>query len=313
MRKLNTGDFIQRAREIHGCKYNYDLVVYVGYESKICIICHEHGWFWQTPGNHLHGQGCPKCAVNKRKEKLSKERDIFIKQAKMIHHERYIYMCVDYLNTHSKVCIVCPKHGIFWQSPNKHLSGRCCPKCSNINKANKRRGKVEDFIMKAKKIHGDNYNYSLVSYKNYQTKVCIICTKHGAFWQSPGNHIHLTFPTGCPQCANSGLNPLDPAVVYVLADCKTTPKLIKIGVTNNITQRTQRLKRVTPFPTYKIFQIKFNTGKKAYNLEQTIHHKFQYLNAGLTGFDGCTEWFHYSPEILDYVKIILDGLQIDGL
>ena len=57
--KLSTEEFIKRAREVHCDKYNYSKVDYVNSKTKICIICPEHGEFWQTPSMHFYGQGCP--------------------------------------------------------------------------------------------------------------------------------------------------------------------------------------------------------------------------------------------------------------
>ena len=61
-----------------------------------------------------------------------------------------------------------------------------------------KQGNTEEFIRKAKKIHGDKYNYSKVKYKNNSTKVCIICPKHGEFWQRPNDHISKK--AECPLC-----------------------------------------------------------------------------------------------------------------
>ena len=58
--------------------------------------------------------------------------DKFIKKAKTIHGNKYDYSKVKYVNNHTKVCIICPIHGEFWQTPMKHLIGRGCPKCGSI-------------------------------------------------------------------------------------------------------------------------------------------------------------------------------------
>ena len=57
-------EFIKRANEKHGDKYNYSKVDYVNNQAKVCIICPEHGEFWQTPNSHLNGVGCPKCNLS---------------------------------------------------------------------------------------------------------------------------------------------------------------------------------------------------------------------------------------------------------
>ena len=185
--------FIKKAREIHGNRYDYSKVEYVNAKTKVCIICPEHGEFWMITGNHITGkQGCPKCALLNRANKRRKELNIFIAQAKEVHGDKYDYSKVEYVNDRDKVCIICPEHGEFWQSPGKHIRGNGCPKCNGGIKYIQ-----TDFIAKAKEVHGDKYDYSKVEYADAFTKVCIICPEHGEFWQSPGNHL---YGNGCPKC-----------------------------------------------------------------------------------------------------------------
>ena len=61
MAKLTTEEFIKKAREVHGDKYDYSKVEYVKSSTKVCIICKQHGVFLQSPKQHLSGQGCPIC------------------------------------------------------------------------------------------------------------------------------------------------------------------------------------------------------------------------------------------------------------
>ena len=191
-RRLTLFQFIEKAKQIHGDKYDYSKVEYVNNSTKVCIICTEHGEFWQTPGNHLHGCGCPKCSSLPKKN-----TNDFIKEAKLIHQNKYNYSKVEYVNAQTKVCIICPEHGEFWQTPHKHLSGQGCPKCGVIKSHIGKSKLIEEFINKAKEIHNDKYDYSKVEYVNTKTKVCIICPEHGEFWQSPHHHL---YGHGCPKC-----------------------------------------------------------------------------------------------------------------
>lgn len=193
MKKYNNNEFIEKAKKVHGNKYNYSKVEYINSQTKVCIICPEHGEFWQTPANHLQGQNCPKCSrfITHKKQKSNTEN--FIKRAKEIHGNKYDYSRVEYINNKTKVCIICPEHGEFWQRPDKHLfTKRGCPKCGKTQKLTN-----EEFIEKAKLIHKDTYDYSNVEYKTYEQKIEIICKKHGSFKQTP--HAHLS-GQGCPIC-----------------------------------------------------------------------------------------------------------------
>ena len=66
-KRLNQEEFVAKAVSIHGSKYDYSKVRYIGSKKKICIICPKHGEFWQKPVEHLQNKGCPICALEQRK------------------------------------------------------------------------------------------------------------------------------------------------------------------------------------------------------------------------------------------------------
>lgn len=126
--------------------------------------------------------------------KLSKEE--FVKKATKIHKGLYLYDKVDYKNMHTKVCIIDPDYGEFWQVPLGHLSGQGHPVRGKIKAANKRRMTKSEFIKRAIEKHGDLYDYSKVVYVHIDHKVCIIDPDYGEFWQSPYQHLNSH---GCPK------------------------------------------------------------------------------------------------------------------
>lgn len=201
---LTLEEFIKKATQVHGDKYDYSKVIYVNNSTKICIICPEHGEFWQTPGNHLSGSKCPKCSQCFKNTNID-----FIEKAKNVHGNKYDYSKVNYINNYTKVCIICPEHGEFWQSPNHHLKGENCPYCALNKKLEK-----SDFIRKSKEKHNNKYNYSKINFINTRTKVCIICPEHGEFWQIPKNHMD---GHGCPKCASKE-SILEKEVINLLND-----------------------------------------------------------------------------------------------
>lgn len=120
----------------------------------------------------------------------------FISQAKSVHGDAYCYSLVTYVNSKVKVKIKCRTHGVFYQTPNCHVSQKQgCPKCSSRGKMN-----TDNFIKHAKEIHGDTYDYSLSVSKNNLSKVVIKCTNHGEFSQLVSSHLS---GHGCPKCANA--------------------------------------------------------------------------------------------------------------
>ena len=184
---LTTNEYVEKAKVVHGDKYDYSKIEYLGSSTKICVVCPEHGEFMTRPVNFLRGHGCPKCAG---REIFSTED--FIKKAKEIHCDKYDYSKVKYVNNATRVCIICPEHGEFMQTPANHLKGNGCPKC-----AGREIFSIEDFIKKSREIHGDKYDYSKVKYVNAKSNVTIICPKHGEFEQVAFNHAH---GSGCPKC-----------------------------------------------------------------------------------------------------------------
>ena len=195
--------FINECKKIHGNKYSYDKFKFVNMNTKGEIFCKKHNiTFLQTPEKHLLGQGCQLC----KKEKISiknKDDDAkFIEKAKKIHDNVYDYSKVKYVNSNTKVCIICPKHGEFWQLPTNHLKGQGCPQCGRESTINSKKSNTLDFIKKSRLIHGNKYDYSKTNYEFSDSKVCIICPKHGEFWQIPSNHLQ---GQGCPVCKESKL------------------------------------------------------------------------------------------------------------
>ena len=194
-KKSTTKEFIEKAKQVHGDKYDYSKVEYVRSSEKVCIICPEHGEFWQTPNAHLKGSGCSKCPRRKRQSKFTTES--FITEAKKIHGNMYDYSKTRFTNAQEKVVITCPIHGDFKQRIYDHLKGNGCPLCHGT-----RRYTVDEFINRARQIHGDKYNYSSISeYVNNTTPLPIICPIHGKFYQTPLHHINSR--CGCPKCSES--------------------------------------------------------------------------------------------------------------
>jgi len=176
MKKLTTEDFIEKAREVHGDKYDYSKVNYINAQEKVCIICSEHGEFWQKPYNHLQGNGCPECIRN------SWTTEKFIKKAREVHGDKYDYSKVEYKDVRTPVCIILHELdrngneiGEFWQLPLSHLNGlgcnrekrginedvweeRTCPICGKIFKIRKKYKKItcsEECRLKYVQLHKD--------------------------------------------------------------------------------------------------------------------------------------------------------------
>lgn len=181
---LTRKEFIKKANKVHSNRYDYSSSVYVNSSTKLEILCQEHGSFWKSPGNHLKGQGCPKCTFI--------SNDDFVKHAIKVHGNKYDYHKTNCKSKNGNVVVVCPEHGEFVTSYASHVKrGIGCSQCRNDRK-------TIEIISKFILVHGLEYDYSEVKYESSRCKVTIICKKHGRFRQSIFDHSN---GQKCPKCS----------------------------------------------------------------------------------------------------------------
>lgn len=204
--KSTNGKFVAKAMKVHNGFFSYEKTEYKGANKKVVVTCPIHGDFEVKANNHLMGMNCAKCTSegivhkitplpqkNPSTKKLT--RDAFLIKAREIHGWKYDYAKTEYKNGREKVIVTCPEHGDFQISPYKHLSGVGCPSCAKNKPLT-----TEEFIKKARNIHGLNYSYEKSEYVSTHNPVIITCPIHGDFQQSPANHFR---GQGCPQCTQS--------------------------------------------------------------------------------------------------------------
>jgi predicted nucleic acid-binding Zn-ribbon protein len=203
--RCNTKSFIEKAKLIHGDKYDYTGIILLNSKSKINIICPIHGNFNQNANNHIksrNANGCPKCGRLISDTKRHSTTEKFIKRAQKVHNNKYDYSNTKYTSIESKVNINCIEHGEFFQFPNDHIYHKHgCPKCANKLSSLRISHTIEQFIQKAKNIHNNQYDYSKSIYIGSHSKIEVVCIKHGSFWPTPTNHIDKQ--SGCPKCKSS--------------------------------------------------------------------------------------------------------------
>jgi hypothetical protein len=297
MKKWDKQTFIERAKAVHGDKYDYSKVVYVNATTNIEIVCPTHGSFLQQPNSHINQkQGCKKCAGKYQ------DRDGFVADAIAIHDDRYDYSKVKYINSMTKVEILCREHGTFSMSPNSHVSvGR--------NRT------LAEIVRMAHNVHHNRYDYSLVEqYTVLHNKVSIVCPEHGPFEQTLRDHIHNK--QGCPLCAYRhhrgryqyvGSNTLQhvPAQFYVVRLESTEHNFIKVGVTKN-TWNTRLAKN-----SYKGFSVTLlltynDTMDKCLDIETECLETMQTFRYNKPlDFHGHTECFVNTPLTVAIIEQIL--------
>ncbi len=192
--KFSTQEFIRKAIQVHGDRYNYSETDYINAKTKLIIKCDTHNVFFQTPDNHLKGRGCPKCAGK------NWNTEDFIKCSILKHGKKYNYSQTHYINKSKDVIIICEIHGEFLQNPYVHISGSGCPKCVGKGRS------FNEFVSQAKKIHGNKYEYleyyikKEVSGKS-RGYLKIRCAKHNNVW-SAAIDAHINKATGCVFCSS---------------------------------------------------------------------------------------------------------------
>lgn len=177
-------DFIKKAQAVHGNTYDYSQVNYVKMREKVKIGCPYCGnFFYQTPIAHVRGQDCPCQKGAKTLEKQGLGLEEFVRRAQNTHGNLYDYSQVEYKGAKRKVKIFCTRCGTyFWQKPERHMRGNGCPNCAVYMSK-------EEFITKAKAVHGDKYDYSETNvYTNEKIKIyCKNCNRF--FYQSKNAHL----------------------------------------------------------------------------------------------------------------------------
>lgn len=202
-RKLSREEFLEKAKLVHGDKYNYDDFEYVNasIKSKIyCNTCQDH--FNQTPSKHMFGQGCPVCAKIDRAKRRALTTDIFIERSIAAHGAKYDYSCVEYKNNHEKVKIKCNKCGeYFFQMPHLHMSGCGCRSCSERALSDRFKLSYDDFMSRIE-CFKDRFDYSLINKDTdlrSKAKIRLICKKHKNEFEVTVD-CHVNRGHGCPIC-----------------------------------------------------------------------------------------------------------------
>ena len=198
---VDTASCLEKMNRVHNFKYQYPEFSFISSRAKINIFCPIHNYtFSQRTSAHLDGQGCKFCKNEKIGKRLVDTRSDFISKAQIVHQQKYDYSKIKYVNDKQKVSIICPIHGDFEQTPSHHKKGCGCPKCGLSSP--KRRSTLTDFIIKAKHVHGDTFDYSKSSYTHshdYVSIKCNICEKE--FVQLAYSHVNIG--NGCPHCLSS--------------------------------------------------------------------------------------------------------------
>lgn len=309
---MNKQEFIIKALNLNQNKYNYSNINYIDTKTPIEIFCNIHNIvFYQTPSNHIHQtQGCKFCGLDKLKNKFKLSKEEFIEKSIFIFGDKFDYKYLDYINNRTKVKLICKEHDIeFEQVPSKHFLGQiACPICKKLKFARMNAFTLDEFIIKANRVHNNKYDYSNSTYINAHTQISIFCKIHNLYFnQTPSDHIYQE--SGCLICANEKSIILNHkqinrfkdngemlGTLYLIKLFDKTETFYKIGCSSkdiNI--------RIRKFPyNIEILKTKQDTIKNISMYEQQIINNFkQFAYIPNKHFSGYTECF--SEEILKYL------------
>ena len=183
--------FIEESNKIHNNKFGYENVEYINYSTQVTITCYVHCDFSQRPSDHLRGKGCSKCSGV-----YKPTFDEFVEKARLVHGDTFKYPNQEYINSHTKIKIICKQHSEFLQTPTDHLSGYGCKVCAGVRKKTH-----DEFCLEANAIHNNKYEY-ISNYENRNIYIDILCPIHNEipFQQLPSVHL---LGSGCPKCGDN--------------------------------------------------------------------------------------------------------------
>ena len=241
--------------------------------QKICIICRTHGEFLVSPNNFLNGRDCPVCRKNRYHKKISENGiDSFIERASKIHNGKYDYSKVNYVNARTKVCIICPEHGEFWQTPDTHINKEYgCPFCKE--------SKLEK---KVQKILNDNHIFFIRQYtpdffkekKSYSYQKCdfyipsknivIECQgeQHFKPFKNIDNEDGLKRRISLDVSKNKKLNMHDVRVLYVISKSISIEDIVNNAIYEDIYDSDNCIKENTYLERNIILKLTDNVSEK---------------------------------------------------
>lgn len=191
--------FSEKARQVHGDKYDYTNTVYISSRKPITYLCPLHGEVTQLAKSHLAGKGCRQCGYITRSKKQTSTTEAFIEKARQVHGDRYDYSLTKYTKAKEHVEIACRTCGhCFRQTPDDHLRGKGCAKCAGNHKRTQ-----EDFVEDSRKIHGERYEYG--RYTGRDNYLEILCRNCGQTFEITANN-HLN-GYGCKVCYPGFVDP----------------------------------------------------------------------------------------------------------
>ena len=291
--KRTTDMFIEDAIAIHGSTYDYSKSEYINYKRKLIVICRIHGEFEITPEHHLRKVGCAKCGTERSANSHRLSQEQFISQANIKHGNRYDYSKVSYIDSNTKVIIICSEHGDFTQLAGNHVQGSGCGICGSTITGLQLRLTQDEFIEKAHKVHQNKYDYSKIIYVIGNTIIDIICPEHGIFQQKAACHLQ---GCGCTSCGYRD---------------------VSFAIRNTQDEILEKFRRIHG-DRYDYCDVKYQTIHEAVTIKCKDHGSFQQSSHGHIQGQGCPRCARQnkrisiiSQEWLSMIKVSCPSLELE--
>lgn len=237
--------------------------------------------------------------------------EYFINQAKEIHGNKYDYSLVNYINSNTKIKIICPIHGEFEQKPTIHLDNSSCPKCGSISIGNKLRKLESTYIEQMNKIWNGKYSIKEDTYLGDNIKIPHFCNIQKYWFNIKPSHILAGH--GCRKCSNILLskrgseNPIgwsysnwekaglkskrfEGFKIYIIKCWNDEEEFYKIGKTFNNIKRRFEYKKLMPYK-WEIIKLYNGEAREISELEiklKNMNKEYKYLpNIGFEGKHEC--------------------------
>ena len=277
-------NFINKANLKHNFKYDYSKSIYKNAKTKVIISCKEHGDFLQTPDNHLQGQGCQHCRNFNTSKRSRKSKEVFEKEANLVHNFKYDYTKSVYEGSAIKLEIICSIHGSFFQKPSHHVNRKQgCPSCKGASTTARCLRESSTFKLLGAKKHNNYYTYENVVYEGSHSKVNINCPLHGSFFQTPASHLR---GNGCSLCARAktgwtlqafknacNKNKNNQGILYIIRCFNNYESFYKIGITSRCVKKRYSGKKAMPYE-YEIIQEIYDVSENVWRTEKMLHQLY---------------------------------------
>jgi len=264
--------------------------LYKNNKSIAMVRCSVDLFEWNASVHELVNSGtrCPQCSGKRRW--TARER---IEQINKLEGIEFVSWHDGYKNKNSKANVRCIHDSFNWSASVDKLinKGSRCPQC-----VKHRKWTGSERIEQINKLENIEFVYWDGNYKNCYSNAIVRCMIDGFEWSASVNNI-VNHGSRCPKCAKYGYDKSKTGCLYALrSECGM---YVKIGITNNTSQRHKQLEKATPFKFNLIEQIE-DDGVKIAEIEKHFHSEYE--RAGFTGFDGSTEWLHCTDELLQEIR-----------